>query len=174
MKIELTCWTVRQRKHCHSGLVQLFTVAFHCCTVANSTKYRRVVKDMHSCWTESRVSLRQESRDRAVRAVVFAVGATDSRVSEQSCVRLPSRRDPSCANILDLCVQNFPATSKDFRSDQPVSDEGVLDVTVRVAGRCGPASLDTQHQVSRYLRDKQSWVTLEPSVIFLLHTGPLK
>lgn len=120
--------------------------------------------------------LRQESHDRALRAVVFAVKATNSHISEQSCMRLQlcSRCNPSCADILDLCVQNFPATSKDFRSDQPVSDEGVLDVTVRVAGWCGPASLYTQHQVSRYLRDKQSWVTLKPSVIFLLHTGPLK
>lgn len=43
-----------------------------------------------------------------------------------------------------------------LHSDPPVSDEGVLDVTVRVPGRRGPASLYTQHQVSRYLSHKHT------------------
>lgn len=55
-------------------------------------------------------------------------------------------------------------------SDPPVSDESVLDVAVWVFGWRGPASLYTQHQVSRYLSHKHttsSVIHLVPSTLWV-------
>ena len=93
----------------------------------------------------------QESHDLALRVVVWpALLATNiSHFRFQQ--RNPVKRTRVAITPLQKRVAKQALLQQSGR--RPVSDEGVLDVVVRVAAWRGPASLHAQHQVSRYLWD---------------------